>query len=96
MTPLNEIVAVYVNELHEFGCPYCGFQNGYLAFSGFDALVWQCAGKDCGKLCVALERGMEKSPIGFGRGSEKPVYPGVQKHPRFGTPAHGNSEGSFI
>lgn len=96
-TKEQPIIAISVEELKQFGCPYCGYRSGHSPVSVGGAAVWKCGSEDCGKTSCILAEGVTVSPIGFGE-----FYPKLQEHPRKGTPSHGqpdkrpNGEGEFF
>lgn len=77
-------IAVSIDDLQTFGCPYCGYRSGYTPISGYGTAVWVCG--ECGKTSCVLAKGLEVSRISFG---SPPVYPKLVEHPRKGIPAHG-------
>lgn len=85
-------IAISPKELHEFGCPYCGYQFGYASMGAIGGGgVWLCGDSGCGRSCVVLSEGVTKSPVGF-RYGEEIIYPELQEHPRRGIPAHGKPD----
>ncbi len=84
----NSPIAVSVEELQQFGCPYCGYRSGHSSISGRGGVVWYCGDGECGRSCVGLSKGLSESPFGIGSGEET-VYPKLQDHPRRGILAHG-------
>ena len=78
-------IAVSVEEMKKFGCPYCGYRSGTTSISGGGTAVWRCG--ECGRGCAVLAKGVAKSTVGFGD-----FYPELQDHPRRGIPSHGRPD----
>lgn len=81
------VIAVSFKDFEKYGCPYCGYRSGSNSLSGRGAATFECG--ECRNTSIMLGEGVEMSPFGIG---DPPVYPKLQKHPREGTPSHGNAD----
>lgn len=81
------IIAISVNDLCKFGCPYCGYRSGTTPVHTPGSSVWKCGSEGCGKTSCVLAEGVMKSSMSFGG-----YFPSLQEHPRHGIPSHGNRD----
>jgi hypothetical protein len=78
----HEMIAVSVTEMHEYGCPYCGYRSVYKRFSMGGTSRVECG--ECERSFYVLAEGHIKS------NTVPPVK--LQPHPRAGIPAHGRPD----
>lgn len=80
--PIEGPIAVRFSQFQEYGCPYCGYEVGYVSMSGPGASIWVCS--DCQRGVVVAHDEATHIPIHING-----VEPKIVEHPRYGTPKHG-------
>ena len=71
------MVAISVAEHHEFGCPHCGYLQGFTATSPGESLVWRCGADSCGKTYFVFAEGIDRLTVVEGELSIN-----LQPHPK--------------
>jgi hypothetical protein len=86
---MSDVIAVHMQALMDWGCPYCGYRSGSTGVSGNSSATWRCG--ECEKTSIYLGDGVEVSAVGLGTGKDT-YYPVLESHPREGTPSHGSPD----
>jgi hypothetical protein len=82
LTPQKpEVIAVSQKDATAYGCPYCGYDSGFIYLQNSQAYDMVCG--ECHQLYIVLADGEIQSTIGING-----TFPTLQPHPRHGIPSH--------